>query len=152
MSHGYNLTPVDEIWNLFDVNGQKLVDPILEATDVTTEMSAWEIHNFAIQVVRQHIEEEGHEVLSFCDHIEVNPQIWFLDEEGNKNWVIVQSSTRQELPSIDPWRGFEQSNEQLLPFNGYFAGVQISSDKPRLYRGDGMFVDFEGLEQIYLSK
>jgi hypothetical protein len=150
MSHGYNLTPVDEIWNLFEVDGQKLVDPVLVATDVDTEMSAWEIHNFAIQVVRQNIEEEGHEVLSFCDLIEVNPQIWFLDEDGNKNWVIVQSSTGQELPFIDPWRGFEQSNEQLLPFNGYFAGVQISSEKPMLYRGDGMFVDFEGLEQIYL--
>jgi hypothetical protein len=152
MSNGYNLTPMDAAWNLFDVDGRHLVNPIVESSDDDTEMSAWEIHNFAIQVVRQNIEEKGYEVLSFCDLVEVNPQIWFLDEVGNKNWVIVQSSTGQELSSIDPWRGIEQLNEHLLPFNGYFAGVQISSEKPSLYRGDGMFVDFEGLEQIYLTK
>lgn len=148
----FDLSPMNEVWNLFDVEGHALVDPFDVATEDPMEMSAWELQNFSIQVLRQHIEEQGHEVLSFCDLPEVNPQIWFRDLEEKTSWVIVQYSTEKEVPKADSWKDFEQTNEQLLPYDGYFAGVEISSEKSRLYRGDGMFVNFEGLEQIYQSK
>jgi len=152
MNNGYDLNPMNEVWNLYDVEGRELVNPFELASEDAMEMSDWELRNFSIQVVRQHIEERGHEVLSFCDLPEVNPQIWFRDNKEKINWVIVQYSTGKEVPKGDSWKDFEQSNEQLLPFSGYFAGVQISSEKTTLHRGGGMFVNFKGLKQIYQYK
>lgn len=151
LNNGFDLNPMNGVWNLYDVEGGELVDPFELATEEPMEMSDWEIRNFSIQVVRNHIEEKGHEVLSFCDLPEVNPQIWFRDLEEKISWVIVQYSTEKEIPKADSWKDFEQTNEQLLPFDGYFAGIQISSEKATLFRGEGMFVNFKGLEQIYQS-
>ena len=142
---------MNDVWNLYDVEGHELMDPFELATEDPMEMSNWELKNFSIQVVRNHIEEKGHEVLSFCDLPEVNPQIWIRDLEEKISWVIVQYSTGKEVPKADSWKDFEQTNEQLLPFDGYFAGVQISSEKATLLRGEGMFVNFKGLKQIYQS-
>ncbi len=144
----FDLNPKHAGWNLVDVDGNELIDPVTMATEAPMEMSAWEIHNFSIQVVREHIAEQGDEVLSFCDLPEVNPQIWFRNAEGKTNWVIVQSSTNKDIPQAEAWMGFGQSNEQLLPYAGYFAGVQISSDQATLNRGAGMFVNFKGLISI----
>jgi hypothetical protein len=152
MNHGFDLNPMNDVWNLYDVEGNELVDPFELATEDPMEMSDWENRNFSIQVVRNHIEEKGHEVLSFCDLPEVNPQIWFRDSEEKISWVIVQYSTEKDVPKAESWKDFEQTSEQLLPFDGYFAGVQISSEKATLLRGEGMFINFKGLKQIYQSK
>jgi len=141
----FELHPIHDGWNLMDATGNESIDPATVATEAPVEMSAWEIRNFSIQVVRQHIEEQGNEVLSFCDLPEVNPQIWFRDADGKTNWVIVQASTNKEIPHADAWKDFAQSNEQLLPYAGHFAGIQISSDQATLLRGAGMFVNFRGL-------
>jgi hypothetical protein len=143
---------MNDVWNLYDVEGNELVDPFELATEEPMEMSDWELRNFSIQVVRNHIEKKGHEVLSFCDLPEVNPQIWFRDSEEKISWVVVQYSTDKEISKGDSWKDFEQTNEQLIPFDGYFAGVQISSEKSTLFRGDGMFVNFKRMKQIYQSK
>jgi len=152
INDGFDLNPMNDVWNLYDMDGNELVDPFELATEDPMEMSDWEIRNFSIQVVRQHIEEQGHEVLSFCDLPEVNPQIWFRDLEEKISWIIVQYSTAKDVPKADSWKDFEQTNEQLLPFDGYFAGVQISSENATIFRGEGMFVNFKGLKQIYQSK
>lgn len=97
----FDLNPMNDVWNLYDVEGRELVYPFELATEEPMEMSAWELRNFSIQVVRQHIEEQGHEVLSFCDLPEVNPQIWFRDSEEKISWVIVQYSKEKEVPKVD---------------------------------------------------
>jgi hypothetical protein len=147
----YDLRPLNGEWNLYEMEGQAIVDPLAQAREDEVEMSAWELQNFSIQVLRRHIEKKGHEILSFCDLPEVNPQIWFQDAEGKRNWVIVQYATGKEAPKAEAWKGFEQANEQLWSYDGYFAGVQISSEKGTLLRGEGMFVNFKGLVQIYTS-
>ena len=151
-NNGFDLNPMNDVWNLYDAEWHELMDPFELATEDPMEMSDWEIRNFSIQVVRNHIEEKGHEVLSFCDLPDVNPQIWFRDSEEKISWVIVQYSTGKEVPKADSRKYFEQTNEQIRPFDGYFAGVQISSEKATLLRGEGMFVNFKGLKQIYQSK
>lgn len=148
MKDGFDLSLLHDAWNLVGLHNPEPIDPMTIASEEPFGMSAWELRNFSIQVVREYLAEKGHEVLSFCDLPEVNPQIWFRDAEGKMNWVIVQYSTDKEVPIADAWMGFEQSNEQLLPYAGYFAGVQISSDQATLLRGGGMFVNFRGLIPI----
>lgn len=57
--------------------------------DVEVEMSGWELHNFAIQIVRDHIVNniKGN-VLSYCDVDGIDPQVWFEDKQGTRSWVV----------------------------------------------------------------
>jgi hypothetical protein len=53
------------------------------------------------------------------------------------------------------WVGLEQHNEQLLPFDGYYASIQFHSLKTNsmvnLNRGDAYVANYKGLERIYVS-
>lgn len=146
------LEPISDGWNILHAETRAPIDPLLISSEDPVVMSAWELTNFAIQVVRDDLKKQGNEVLSFCDLPKVNPQIWFRDNEGKICWVIVQYSTTKEPLSAQTWLGFEQSNEALKSYSGYFAGVRVQSVHPEPLRGDGMMVDYRGLEKIYDGK
>lgn len=123
-------------------------------------MSKWKLSNFAIQIVRNDIEKEGNEILSFCDLPEVNPQIWFKNKKGETGWVIVKHIKNESDLDYKEWVGLEDRSPQLKPYDGYFASVQIipsigwdgiSNSTTDLFRGDGMYVNYKGLERIYIS-
>ncbi len=140
--------------------------------DVKVEMSEWELHNFAIQIVRDDIGKnmEG-SILSYCDVIGIDPQIWFDDQQGNRCWVIVRHFAQIEGTESTPFKGIEARNSQLVPYDGYFAAVSVASSEPftldldaklvplskrfdgssPVYRGDGFYVSFKGLERIYVG-
>jgi len=151
----YQLYPLEQGWNLFDAKNNNKIDPLLVAKDELTEMSKWELSNFAIQIVRKDIEKEGNEILSFCDLPEVNPQIWFKDKNENINWVIVKHIKEDKDLDYREWVGLEEKTTQMLPYDGFFASVQFFSSKTdsstNLYRGDAMYVNYKGLERIYVS-
>ena len=52
-------------------------------------MSDWELHDFAISVVKNRLLEEGKNVYSTCSDMEINPSLWF---EGNDlhYWVVIR--------------------------------------------------------------
>jgi hypothetical protein len=143
------LEPATDGWNLVHASTGERIDPSSFAEEGPVVMSAWELTNFAIQVVRDDLEKQGNEVLSFCDLPEVNPQIWFRDSSGNACWALVQCSTSKEPLTSQRWQGFEQTNDALKPFAGYFAGVRVQSTNAVPMRGDGMMVDYRGIEKIY---
>ncbi len=152
----YQLYPVEQGWNLFDARNNNKIDPLLIAKEELTRMSVWELSNFAVQIVRKYIEKEGNEVLSFCDLPEVNPQIWFKDKDGNINWVIVKHIKEDKDLDYRKWVGLEEKTSTLLlQYDGFFASVQFFSSKTNsatnLYRGDAMYVNYKGLERIYVS-
>ena len=166
------MTPASAGWNLFDAVELTPLDP--GAFDMTGKivMSEWELRNFAIQIVRNSITQDGtSEILSFTDALGVDPQVWFQDGSGNRAWVIVR-----HCPQItgDEWKqyvGLEKSNPQLAPYDGHFAAVSLASSEPflhdlegniiplserftgnePLYRGDGFHIKFNGLKRIYVS-
>ena len=125
------------------------------ASNERTRMSKWELNNFAIQIVRNDIEKEGNQILSFCDLPELNPQIWFKNKKGETGWVIVKHINNERDLDYKEWVGLEDRNPQLEPFDGYFASVQFYSmntnSTSELFRGDGMSVNYNGLERIYVS-
>jgi hypothetical protein len=151
----YELSSMEDGWNLFNARTNQKVNPLTLSSDEPTRMSKWELNNFAIQIVRSEIEKEGNEVLSFCDLLEINPQIWFKDKQGNICWVIVKNITTNEDLDYRKWVGLEQHSEQLLPFDGFYASIQLHSVKTNsminLYRGDPFKVNYKGLERIYVS-
>ena len=146
------LLPRSTGWNLVHAQTGEAIDPLVMAEDGPVVMSAWELSNFAIQVVRDYVEKLGNEVLSFCDLPEVNPQIWFRDSNGKECWLIVQNTVSDEPLDSSEWRGFEKSNGSLKPHDGYYAAVRIRSMGPEVCRGAGMLVDFRGIEKIYAGE
>ena len=166
------LKPVSAGWNLVHLANRRSINPALLVSDTKLEMSEWEIRNFCMQVVRGHIEEKmSGTVLSFCDVIGIDPQVWFEDGVGSRNWVIVRNYPTISGNEKNEWVGFEQTNPQLGQYDGFLAAVSLASaeavvhDKTGnvvplserfsgtapLYRGDGFYTKFDGLERIYVS-
>ncbi|UAM98745.1 hypothetical protein K8354_02665 [Polaribacter litorisediminis] len=150
----YELLPLQNGWNLFDARNNEKINPLTLSSEEPTEMSKWELSNFAIQIVRTDIENNGNEVLSFCDLPDMNPQIWFKDKKGNLGWVVVKHITEENDLDYRKWVGLEKNNEQLLPYDGYYAAVQFHSlntdSMANLNRGDAFAVNYKGLERIYV--
>jgi hypothetical protein len=166
------LQPTSAGWNLVHLADRRSLDPVALAGDHRIEMSEWEVRNFCIQVVRGHIEEKmGSKVLSCCDVIGIDPQIWFVDQAGNRSWVIVRHFPTIKGNENDEWIGFEKTNPSLKQFDGYLAALSLASSEPvvydrdgnlvplserfsgnaPLYRGDGFYIKLDGLQRIFVS-
>lgn len=164
--------PLKDGWNLSNPESGASVAPDDSVDDVKVEMSEWELKNFAIQIVRDHIEKnvKGN-ILSYCDVLGIDPQIWFDDQHGNRCWVIVRNFGKIEGYESTEFKGIEARNPQLVPYDGYFAAVSVASSEPftvdldakvvplskrfdgssPIYRGDGFYVNFKGLERVYVG-
>jgi len=151
----YELTPIEQSWNLYNARTNEKISPFNIANNNKTRMSKWELNNFAIQIVRNGLEKEGNEIISFCDLPEVNPQIWFKNRKGKTGWIIVKHIEKESNLDYKEWVGLEDRSPQLKPYDGYFASVQFYSmstnSTTELFRGDRMSVNYKGLERIYVS-
>lgn len=166
------MKPVDDGWNLIHISSGRKIDPEAMATDEDIPMSEWELRNFAIQIVRNHItQEKGGKVMSFCDVMEIDPQIWFEDCKGQPCWVVVRHLRNPEEENYSQWIGLEKTSPQLTSYDGFFAGVFLASSaailrdlqgriippserftgKAPLYRGDQFNAKFKGLQRIYVA-
>lgn len=159
-------------WNLFDLEERRPLVPDQVATDEAIPMSEWELRNFAIQIVRSHVEEKlNGRIHSCCDVIGIDPQIWFEDGDGGTHWIVVRFYPAIRGGEQSEFIGLERSNPQLRPSDGHFAAVSAASASPfvrapdgevvplsrrfdgsaPIYRGDGFYVKFDGLQKIYVS-
>ena len=147
------IRPASAGWNLQHLVTNNPVVPKEWANSEMVEMSAWELQNFSIQIIRNHIDEIGGEVLSFCDVPGIDPQIWFRDKAGNRAWVVVRHFPKLSDDQASPWMGFEKSNPQLSDYDGYFAALSIASGEPILLNRDGSVIPpserFTGLAPLY---
>lgn len=139
-------------------------------TDKKVPMSEWEIHDMGISAVIQYLQKEGFEVDGHCNLLEADPQITFTDKNGKSSFVIVNTITENTKANNN-----KKINHQLimntLEHNGYYAKVglfpaaaiaydsegkmvplserdNIDDPKGMLYRGEGAYVFFKGLEYI----
>jgi hypothetical protein len=159
-------------WNLRHLcTGESLI-PSNIITRGKILMSEWELRNFSIQIVRNHLSEDnGKSILSYCDVLGIDPQIWFENGSGERNWIIVRHYPVIKGDEKNEWVGFERSNPQLQEYDGYLAVVSMASSEPvlydldgnliplserfngkaPLYRGDGFYIKFDGLQRIFVS-
>ena len=144
-------------WGLLDAETQEPIDPVALVTDQKIEMSPWEIHDMAVQVVRDYLEKQGFELKSWQGNPEVDPSIWFVGKTKRPEWVVVRSAKFPSNNAARPsnWQAIAAGCAKLST-TGHFASVAVVSvDHPfesgdeapvPLWRGHGMHVRFTGLE------
>jgi hypothetical protein len=144
-------------WGLLDAQSNKPIYPFELVTDKKIEMTSWEIHGMAVQVVRDYLEKEQIEVTNWQGTPEVDPSIWFLGKNKKLEWVVVRA-VRFPVDVADRpsnWNDIALGVSKTGPI-GHFASVAIvSADQPfesmdeepvPLWRGHGMHIRFTGLE------
>ncbi len=155
---GETFKPSFPNWGLVDAVTGKPVDPAEMVSDERIEISDWELHDFAIQVVRSYLEKQAKKVFSAQSSLRIDPSIWFQDENG-PCWVVVRAERYPKTTAERPanLEDIKQSCSAMSR-NGFFASVTAANNedpfasdgesvKP-LYRGHGMFVRFVGLEPV----
>jgi hypothetical protein len=143
-------------WGLVDARTGTAVDPVRLVSDETIEISDWELQDFAVQIVRDHLERTGKKLMSWQSNPAVSPSIWFVGESGPA-WVVVRA-VRYPRTKADPPANWNQIVKRCARISevGHFASVVISNADeafdasgtlpPRpLWRGHAMAARFEGL-------
>jgi hypothetical protein len=144
-------------WGLLDAETRKPIDPVALVTDEKIEMTPWELHDMAVQVVRNYLKKQGFELMSWQGNPEVDPSIWFVGKNKRPEWVLVRAAKFPENHAARPsnWQAIA-ANCAKMSTVGHFASVAVVSvDQPfdseqeppvPLWRGHGMHVRFTGLE------
>ena len=79
-------------WGLLDARTFEPIDPVTLVTEEKVEMTNWEIHDFGVQIVRNHIVNElSYQLMSSQGNPGVDPSIWFVGEDGPE-WVVVRTT------------------------------------------------------------
>ncbi len=147
-------------WGLVDSRTGRPVDPVALVSDVNIEMTDWELHDFAVQIVRDtELQVPGRQLMSSQGNPGVDPSIWFAGEHGPE-WVVVRASRHAMKPPSVPanWGGIA-ARLAVQSARGHFAAVTILSadedfSKPAadwhlpLWRGHGMEVKYEGMQAL----
>jgi hypothetical protein len=148
-AQGYN--PMYGGWGLRHAVSGNQITPSDLVDDENIPMSDWEIHDFAIQIVTNHIRSSGNTVLSSQPSPHIDPSIWFRDQHGPA-YVIVRAARYPVSAANQP------SNVQdiarscaRISQRGYFGSVSFANasdlDEP-LFRGHGVLPRFSGLEEL----
>ncbi len=149
--------PIVPGWGLIDAETKKPVDPSLLVSDEKIEMTPWEVHDMAVQVVRDYLTERGYKLMSAQGNPHVDPSIWFIGDSKKPEWVVVRSAVYPESKAERPktWNAILNQCSHMSDI-GHFASVALSSiSQPfsstnesvvPLWRGVGMHVSFSGLE------
>jgi len=154
--NGNEYEPTLNGWGLLHAETRRILDPSALDHNEQIEMSDWEIHDFALQVIENFLHENGNEIISKQSYLHIDPSIWFRDDNG-ESYVIVRSGRYplQRASKPDSIYKIIQSCKQKSLF-GYFASVTVADHEQQftdniipLFRGTGMIVRFTGLEPLY---
>jgi hypothetical protein len=158
---GSEWKPTEPGWGLLDARTRKPVNPAGLISDVKIVMTEWELQDMAVQVVRDQLVKEGRKLMSWNGDPRVNPSIWFVGDAG-PHWVVVRAARYPKAEASPPSNYTEiKAHFKKLGNSGYFASVAMASvDDPfdpqavtngnfmPLYRGHGMHVKYEGLQDV----
>lgn len=159
--YGGQWQPVEPGWGLIDARTRQPINPVALVTDELIEMTDWELQDFAVQVVRDHLLVQGREILSFNSNPDVHPSLWFVGQNGPE-WVSV-GVVRYPLSEAPLPANLSklQTTFNRSGHPGHFASIAVSSAEDPfdpmaatngnylpLYRGYGMHVRFTGLVPI----
>jgi hypothetical protein len=144
-------------WGLVDARTGASVDPVMLITDQKIEMTDWELQDFAVQVVRDQLEKEGYQLMSWQGNPDVDPAIWFVGESKRPEWVVVRAVRYPNSHAARPanWTAIAAGCAHMSDV-GHFAQVAFASTDQAfsgnaetpvpLWRGHGVHVRYVGLE------
>lgn len=153
--------PAHAGWGLIDVSSRKPINPLDYVSDELIEMTDWELHDFAIQVVCSKLEGEGKNIFSKQSSMSIDPSIWFQDNTG-PHYVIVRAGRYPSTDILLPKNTSEiMQGCSAMSKSGYFAPVifanaqdpfdpdaKVNGNFLPLYRGHGMYPKFTGLSAL----
>ena len=138
-------------WNLFDARTNEPVIPERLGTDDFVEMSEWELNDFAIQIVRDYITDNLKlKILSYQNIVGVDPQLWFMDDNRKKHYVIVRY-TMYPNKDVKMPNNISGIQNKCKGYDGFFASVAFCSkgeNPSMLYRGQESYISFDGLKKL----
>ena len=150
-------SPLFPSWGLAHARSGEPVHPPALITPEPIEMTDWELHDFAVQIVRERLVNEGRKLMTWVSRPGIDPAIWFHGASG-KEWVVVRAVRYPRLravPSVD-WHQLAESCARLGKV-GHFASVSVASGDESfdpagdtsvtpLWRGRPLLVRYSGLE------
>jgi hypothetical protein len=137
------------------VSGKPVAPPAL-VSDERIEITDWELNDFAVQIVRDGLKQQGAAIMSSQGNPQVDPSLWFI-ADGRVEWVVVRAS-RYPSPRPEPPANIHAIAAACarLSAKGHFAPITVANaDDPflpggdgalPLWRGHGMHVKFQGLQ------
>lgn len=152
--------------HLLDATTQELMTIEQKDSLDQIQMSDWEINNMGVKIVSDYLEKQGFTIVSYCDHVEIFPQLWF-EKNGKRSYVLVRTvpiGKREEAYQIN-----KKMLAQYDNYDGYYAEILTSSSSPILrddkgdivplskrygkndiwmWRGEGFYISFTGLQEI----
>lgn len=154
--HGGEWVADNSGWGLLDARTKARIDPVQLVSDERIEMTNWELHDFAVQVVRAQLEKDGYKLMSWQGDPEVDPAIWFIGDSKKPEWVVVREARYPQNNILRPtnWGAIAAGCAHMSAI-GHFASVAfVSTDQPfkqenepavPLWRGYGVHVRYVGL-------
>lgn len=116
-------------------------------------MTGWELHDFAIQIVRDHLDKDIRRVLSWSSDPEISPSLWFYDV-NQPAYCFIKFYTYPDKNADFPSNAGEMQRI-LCKYNGYSVQVgfmnmhqKVGAPPLPLYRGYSSRVKFRGLEAL----
>jgi hypothetical protein len=148
--------PVESGWGLLDAKTRLAINPVDYVSEERIPMTPWEIQDFAVLVVRNHLADKGFEIMSYNNNPGVKPSIWFVGPEGPE-WVVVKA-IRLDDAEEEPENLTEVAKScEHLSKKGNRANVFLMSEADfmslddelgPLYRGMKIMPEFAGLEPV----
>ena len=158
-SVGGSWNVIERNWGLLHAKTLEALDPFPLVSAASTEMSDFELQDFAVQIVVKELEKKGRRLTSAQSSPDLNPSIWFEDEDGLA-WVCVRASRYPASNPVKP-RNMKFISDKLENHSvgGYFASVGVANanapfipNRPQsaypLRRGEGLVVRYSGLDKI----
>lgn len=155
---GSHWESVEPGWGLVDEATGEQINPIDLVSDEKIEMTNWEVHDFAVQVVRDFVTDKlKYRLMSSQGNPSVDPSLWFIGDHGPE-WVVVRAVRYPEKYASRPENMSEiAANCSQVSVTGRFASVSFANSEDPfnpassipplpLWRGHGVFIRFEGLE------
>lgn len=116
------------------------------------ELTAQELHNLAMNIVGQDLEENGFEFLGIKSKLKTNPQFVAI-KERKLHFVLVRAVLYPNDPKAYDNSFMQKMKEHALKFKArtFYAGVGIANsldyEKP-VIKGEEYIVNYDGLQEI----
>jgi len=151
---GGTWAPYASGWGLLGAKTGTPIDPVALLTYERIEMTDWELHDFAVQMVRDELQKDGKQLMSWTGDPRLDPAIWFVGDAGPE-WVIVRAA-RYPAPNENLPAHWKQIAERCAKIGkeGTFISLSVASSPDAfdpsgavppqpLWRGHKMFVTWE---------
>lgn len=117
-----------------------------------TELTKQELHNLAMNIVGQDLEENGYEFLGIRSEFKTNPQFVALKDK-KLHFIVVRAITYPNNPKIYDTALMNKVKDHAVKFNArtFYAGVGLANsedyEKP-VVKEENYIVNYDGLQEI----